>query len=473
MVPKTKVVIKGDYINEDNRYIFRNEHIIASRRGSIVEIIDDNKVSVMADVLGIDKLYYAMNKETIIISNKFKDFSAYPIDDNLWPIQLSKGVIPYPFTILKGIRRALPGIKIRFIKKFDKDWSYEYSTEELQTFFNTKPDYSIKDFKEAFLSNINKLKALCDRNVMISFSGGFDSLLLSNLFKEHVIGLCHYTNELDKTWKNKQISSYIPDVPWCIFFGDELIEQSKIALYFNSIDEPCCCIAGLGAFLMFEKLYNHIAQKDNLYIVDGGGADTIFSNGRNCFKEFLLGRIFLENNIGLRIDKKVTTDTIQGKFVDYLKSTKTRFYDHYTKHVKLKDEYKNEISSIYDLYANSLKAERATLFGMLKLLLDLSLTDIERIKTIANSFNCKFILPFFDPGIIKLAFSIPAKYKVGYKSGKKILRKSFSEINKAPYKSESFIPRKTWRSLKNVNNVETYIKYYAYKWLEQRDKGRM
>ena len=463
-----RFILKGIYRNKENIYTYKSERIIAERNGSIVEVMEKS-ATLKTDILGFDKLYYVFDKDKMIISNRLRDFYDFPIDEYLWPVQCSIGYIPYPFTIFKNVRKALPGIEMRFVYKENSGWSCEYGTTELQEFFNLYGHYDVKEFKSDFVTRIGDIKKTCDRNIIVSFSGGFDSLLLANLFKEHIIGISHYTNEFGEVKKIKAMLGHLlPNAPWYIFDGKSAIDKNGIELYFQSIDEPCFDIAGLAEFLMIKKILLSFPKIDPLYILNGQNADGNFANGRKYFKEYLLGILFLNNRLGLNVNKKISLNSIRGKVIDYCKSTKTRFDDSYISYYNFNEFYKEGIDEVFEIYANSINTDRANFSSFLECILIHSNREYEKFKTIINNFDIYCLLPFCDLHISKIAFSIHSKYKVGYKIGKKILRKSFKAIDNAPYFSESFLPIEVWKSMTQSDAFDNYIKFHADKWLSYR-----
>ncbi|MCK5655972.1 MAG: hypothetical protein KAI03_06760, partial [Candidatus Aureabacteria bacterium] len=200
------------------------------------------------------------------------------------------------------------------------------------------------------------------------------------------------------------------------------------------------------------------------YMLDGYGADTHFQNGREYFKEWLLEKILLNKRVGINLNKKVGTDTIIGKALDYIKSTKTRFYDVYTEHFNLPEEHKDEILNVYHVYNNALKIDRSKFYGLMRFFLWSSNEGMERIKATANALNVKFISPHHHFSIIKTAMSLPAKYNVGYSKGKRVLRNLLKEISDVPFISEGFASRELWKNVSQGNTFSDYVGFFSNEW---------
>ena len=461
------ISLKGAYSKNGNSYIYKFNRIIPERAGSIVEVREKN-LTLKTNILGFDKLYYAIDKDTFIISNRLQDFYNYPVDENLWPFQCIVGYVPYPFTIFQNVRKALPGVEMDFTYDRNSGWSCKYKADHLQEISNSCKSYDVNTFKRTFLSMID-IPGKFDRNIIASFSGGFDSLLLTNVFKNNIIGIMHYEQEHGEAERFRETFRHLlPDVPWYVYNGNDTIDKRDVESYFCSIDEPCFDIAGLAEFVMVKKFLaaSHITKP--LYILNGQNADAIFANGRKYFKEHLCDIVLLSNRCGLNLRKKIKMNGIYGKTVDYLKSTKTRFEDVYTKHYELGDYYKAEIDNVFEIYDGSINTNRSNFLSFLVAVLLYSNRDLEKFKPVISNCDISYFLPFCDFNILKFALSISPKYKVSYKLGKKILRKSFNEIDNAPYSSRSFIPNAIWKSVSQDEEYSDYVRFYANKWRSYR-----
>lgn len=192
---KSFVKIKGSFVKKDNNFVFKDNRILCHRKGSVVEI-KENYVIINADVTGIDKIYYSLKNNQLVISNKFKDFLGNGINKEFIIFQVNKGYVPYPFTVLKNVRKTPPGLitKITLNKNNELESSYEPS-KELKIFSINK-----KFNKNNFRRTMNKLLThdlKHSDHIISSFSGGFDSLLLTYLLKEKCRHILHFLDNRD------------------------------------------------------------------------------------------------------------------------------------------------------------------------------------------------------------------------------------------------------------------------------------
>ena len=91
------VRIKGDFIKEGNSFGYYNKYFLCNSVGSKVIVKSNDEVCIKTDILGIDKIYYLISEDELVISNRFTDFRNVGIDEDLWSLQIAKGSIPYPF----------------------------------------------------------------------------------------------------------------------------------------------------------------------------------------------------------------------------------------------------------------------------------------------------------------------------------------------------------------------------------------
>jgi len=225
---------------------------------------------------------------------------------------------------------------------------------------------------------------------------------------------------------------------------------------------------------MIKNLLKSAQGKKELYVLDGLGADNIFEDDRCYYKEWLLGKLLFNRRSGLNLEGYVGIKTVWGKILDYFKSTRTRFFDYYKtgrSGIPVPKEYTEEMIKAYYLYDRALKINRPEFLSALFLFLDYPICEAERIMPVANALNIKFVLPFYDLGIIKSAFSISAAHKVGYKDGKKIIRKLLKEAGIDFHASQGFGTEQIWNKFAQGGRKD-FIQFYSRKWRSMLDKRR-
>lgn len=451
-----KIEIKGNFRKQRNQFISKDSNIISKRKGSIVQV-KDNKVSILADVTGIDKVYFEIKNNKVRISDRFKDFLDNGLNNEFMQFQEEEGYVPYPFTILKNVRKAPPGLitKIEVDKKGKLKIAYEQS-KELEI-FNINKKFNKREFKDKlkklFLQNFK------GKSLVSSFSGGFDSLLLTEIYRKKCSHILHFkeNNEVDVDYYKK----LWPKMRWTIIRENQEFSEDDKQKYFQAVDEPSCDSAGFAEYLMAKK----IAEKRiAMPIMNGQGADGLFCSGRMYFRNHI-SSTFKYPLKNMRIDKKIKLSLIK-KLNDYGISTKQRFYQLYLADFKFSEESIEEFEALYSSYENSINNDSTNFYAALIVLLRYSLHGVEKIKTASRAFNAKYYLPFMSENVIQYAFSAPSKYKVNYKTGKKILIESHPYLKKIKFISGAFLPNQLKKSFIGKSFRKNYESYFIQSWIK-------
>lgn len=460
-----RIDVKGGFKQKDGSFVCPTDRFLHDSDGCEVRVSEDG-VSLRGDSLGLNKIYYAVDGGNVIVSDRLRDFYGRPVDEALEPLQRAAGFVPYPFTIFKGVRRAFPGVTARVDRE-----GIAYDETPVRQFFGQSRAGSIEEFRRAFLSEIERMKgALGSRRLIVSLSGGFDSLLLANLFKDHIDGVVHYAEKEEEAEALRgRLKGFLPDVPWCVFTpGKDAVEPKDLESYFGAVDEPCCDVAGLAEYLMVQKLKRSQTGSGRLCVLNGEGADSIFGQGREYFKELWMGRLLLNGRGGMRLRRLVWYDSVAGKIIDYLKSTETRFFDDYTEHFQFLADDEKEVLGGYRLYEKALASmDRANFYGALELVLFCSNQATHKLKTIADGIDVDFLTPFYDRNVIRLAFSVGSGRKAGYRSGKNILKNAFPEITRELYATGAPWSSRLWERVAGVRDERSYMEYFYNRWRTQ------
>lgn len=441
-----KIDIRGKFTEEEGTYLFKDPLMICQRAGSIVRKAG-NGVEIEADITGIDKIYYKVKGDQITISNRFLDLFT-SIDEEMMPFQLLKGYVPYPFTLDKQVRKALPGMITKVTPK-----KVKYSPGPTLNIFSHKP-FDENDFR-VHLTSI--LKMNCSQDVISSFSGGYDSLFLTKIHQEYCKEILHFSE--DKEVDVEYYRQVFPGIPWKIVGTDVGFTDADVKLYFNSIDEPCCDPSGFAEFMMVR------ARKDAVIpLMNGQSMDGIFANGRKYYQAYVGSKLpgFVRKwATGLRTKKGWLPQHIH----DYGRDLKTRFFKFYTDHYEFPAMVASELDEVYALYKSSIKNDDVNTFAALVMMLRYSVYEIEKMKTSTRAYGIKYYLPIVATNVVDYAFSIPSKRKVGFKLGKKVLRQHFNDISNIKFISRDFVPNELKERLIGEPMSEpAYKKYFIENW---------
>jgi asparagine synthetase B (glutamine-hydrolysing) len=452
--------IKGDYIKHKLGCLYKDPLIISNRNGSIIEI-KEKRILIHADVTGIDKVYFEIMGNKITISNTFKDFLDNGVNGDFMEFQLAKGYVPYPFTLLKDVWKAPPGLVTElYLDEKNRVKPIYYASKELDI-FSSKNKFIKKDFRDKF-TRILLNNGIQETQLVSSFSGGFDSLLLTNIYLEKTEYLLHFSE--DEKIDINYYKSLFKNKKWVIIDGNESFSDKDSIRYFKFVDEPCCDASGFAEYLMIKRL---TSEGINLLVMNGQGNDALFANGRKYFQEYVSSRLpeFIKS-ISL-ISAKKQKVTILSKIHNYSQPTESRFKNLYLDNYPFSLEYNSEISNIYKIYQENIKNDSTNFLAAITLLLAYSNHGVEKIRTAAHAFKIRYYLPFMSKDIIQYAFSVPASQKIGFKHGKKILMRNYEEISRMKFSSKDFKPQLLKERLINEKlTEEKYKEYFINRWMK-------
>jgi len=435
-----KVDFKGKFKTKENLKVYLDEKIITGRDGSIIEQTKD-EIIIDADFTGVDKIFYSFSKGKLTISSTMSDFDS-AIDQDMLDFQKKKGYVPYPFTILEGVMKAPPGLKTRIKLPPGMEAAYEPGSNLSK--LKICQDFNKVDFRAKLDSLFNKI--LVKTKLISSFSGGFDSMLLSKKFK--CDRFVHYKEE------DVSILKYQDEFPgkWTIIDSSASFGPADQNTYFKAIDEPNCDSAGFAEFLMVGSL------PKGAVIMNGQGADAVFCSDLVYFQV----HHSLNSPIFFKIASLFPFRSSSNRMKAYSSNIKTRFMESYC--AGIGPDYQKTISNMVDVYLSNLDNDDANKYAALKFMLYYPLHGMEKIRTSAKAAGIKYFLPFMNPGIVSFGFGIPAKYKVGKKFGKKILTEAYPEISALGYQSGAFLPQDLKKKLIGEDAI-TYEEFFIQSWL--------
>jgi hypothetical protein len=460
---KSTTYIIGDIkkINSNSKWLYKDAAIICERKGSIIEI-KNNTLLIQADITGIDKIYFKIDNNKIIISNLFKDFTDSELSEEFAEFQREKGFVPYPFTILKGVMKAPPGLIVKFFRNKDNQINYEFHKSKELEIFNR--DKNRKFNKKEFRSNFTQMllhNAKQHRKIVSSFSAGFDSTFLTFIYNDKCDTMLHFSE--DKKTSIDHYKKVFPNKQWIILDNKEKFSNTDKLRYFKSIDEPCCDSAGFAEYLMIKKLKNNFANGKPL-IMNGQACDGIFTNGKTYFQEFVSSKV--PKYIREMVPAKVYSNRMLSRIQNYSLATKKRFLRIYLGNNPLSKETTSQISRIYDIYAQNIDNDSTNIFAACIMTLKYSLHGIEKIRTAAHAHDVQYYLPFLSENIIRYGFSIPTKFKAGFNSGKRILIEEYPEISEIKFTTKPFLPQKLKERFIGKTTTKKYCEIYTKNWIK-------
>ena len=349
-----------------------------------------------------------------------------------------------PMTIYNNFKKLAPGSFLIFNNygtKIEK-W-YEFKKKK-ECYFNR--EVAIKTTKELVFKAVEK-RLISDVPLGLFLSGGMDSgillAVLSSLDKKiptFTVGFSDNKDYYDESHHAARIANYFGSKHERIALSPQKV-LTDIQEILDSSDEP---FADSSAIAMFS--ISKIASESLKVALSGDGGDETFAGYRkyisykwgpiiNCIPYSIRKKIGKElsnkkknkiNDFSRRLRRLLTNydksmQTTQINFLDQLTE------DEYSDLFGQKDnKEKNSFFASYQNLDDKINSMLIKEFNF-SLLGDM-LVKIDRYS-MANSIEIRS--PFLDKDLVEYAFSIPGKYKIGYFSGKTIIKDAFT----------SFIPK--------------------------------
>jgi hypothetical protein len=461
--------IKGNFkkVGKD-KFLFKDDKLICKRKGTLVEA-SGSRVSILADVTGLDKIYfsYSTKRNKITISNDFKDFMGNKINNDFMEFQRIKGYVPYPFTLLKDVKKAPPGLLTTLKINKDKVLECKYEKSSELDIFCAKRKFNRKTFREELRKIL--LNNYKDKVLVSSFSGGFDSLFLTKTYEDKIKHIIHFSED-DKV----QVDYYkkvFPNASWTVVDNEEKFSEADKRKYFQSAGEPCCDPAGFAEYLLLRK-FSENKRFRSVPVMNGQSGDGVFCNGRKYYHEHIASRMpgFVRS---IKIDDQAAMKHwLWYRTFNYTVDTKRRFMKDYIFNYRFNKEVLGEMGKIFDAYRDGIKNDSANFLAIIIILQKYSVYEVEKLKTTCTAFGIRYYLPFMSTDVLEFAFSVPSKYKVGYKMGKKIMRQMHPEVTSIKFTSRDFMPEKLKARFIGGNLTEDkYRAHYIDNWMKYNERS--
>ncbi|MFT7232922.1 MAG: asparagine synthase (glutamine-hydrolyzing) [Cyclobacteriaceae bacterium] len=404
------------------------------------------------DRYGIKPLYYFLDDHKLLFGSEMKAILAFnipkEIDKTALHLYFQLTYIPAPQTIFKGVQKLKPGEYI-LVKNGEADVKSYYKIPHTDIPTLTNFDTAKTELVDALRASVHR-RLVADVPLGAFLSGGIDSSIIVALASEKVKDLKTYSigfkdNEyFDETAFAKLVADkYQTDHHTFSLSNDDLLGCVNDVL--DYIDEPFADSSALPVFILSQLTRKHVTVA-----LSGDGADEVFS-GYNKHTAWLLSHEKSNANAFISTLAPVWrflpksrytsfTDTIRklNKFAMLLNlkdSEKYWFLASFISDQKIQkllngdwqcdgdllESFKNSVLSpiksghINDVLLNDSKI---VLEGDM-------LAKVDRMS-MANGLEVR--VPFLDPEVVQLAFSMPGDFKISGKYRKIILREAFKDF---------------------------------------------
>ena len=354
------------------------------------------------DRFGIKPLYWSKtNQHLRFASNPQALLSAGDVDTTIDTeaihFQFSlHGVVPAPFTILKGIRKLAPAhwmlINEKGIQKNERYWDLEAITDKYPQ--KTEQEW-VEDIRQSLISAIKKRHDIADVPVGVLLSGGLDSSLLVALLAEmdvpnintFSIGFEDQPEEQGNEFEfsDQVVARYQTKHHQYLIPNDDVLKRMPDAV--NVMAEPMFGQDAVAFYLLSEQVHQHIKV-----VQSGQGADEVFGGYFWYYK-------MREAQKGSRLTR------FRQQYFDR---------DHHEFQAMIQTPYLSD-DVTGDYIKKSLERQGATSFIDAVLRLDtttLIVDDpVKRVDNMTMAWGLEARVPFLDHHLVELAASCPADIK--------------------------------------------------------------
>lgn len=405
------------------------------------------------DPAGIKPLYYTKQADKFLFGS---DIRSLFLSGELSPALNRQGLAHYLHfgfcggekTLLKDVHCLLPGT-----------W-YSSRTERTQRYFDLAPtnrindaDEGLKVFENAFADSV-KQSLVSDVDVAVLLSGGIDSALIAAEAAKHHPGIKAYSlgfadASFDETDKAKQIAKTLGLPHQIIKFEENW--QEALREYAIDVSDPIADSSILATRLLCREV-----AKQHKVVLSGDGADELFG-GYELYRfeamKTRYGALFklLRGPLSLLVGL-LPAKQKKNSFLNRLKRLSQPVTDAAVSHVSLRGIWNTfDVSSLlkedFALSLPEAAIDYLSAYHHLPFEAESQPSALERalyadfsyhlpgdmlvkVDRASMAFGLEVRVPFLNPSLIRMAFSLGDGLKVSRSGGqnKLILRKSFRKI---------------------------------------------
>lgn len=422
-------------------YIEKKEKSVYDLRGMFTFLIYDKErkeVFGARDQFGIKPLYYIDNEDIIAFASEYKALITLienpTVDENSLQKYLSFQYVPGRDTMIKEIKKVLPGQYFTILNKKIKFESYHK--------VNFQPNDNI-DKEEIYSVMVDSVNThmVSDVEVGTFLSGGVDSSIIATIASKKNPNIKSFTvgfdvEGYDEISVAKRTSEELKIENTHIKIGEkDYINAIKDVVY--KFDDPVADPSAIGLYFLSKEASKHVKV-----VLSGEGSDELFG-GYNIYKEYFpLKKIIKLPKIVKRFIKFIVKKlpSIRGK--DYLLRGTTPLSERYIGNAKIfdKDESKkvlrnyNEINNYENVLRNIYEDCRKRGYDYVTTMQNIDIHTWLRgdilpkgdKMSMANSIELR--VPFLDKEVLKVAEKIPLRKRVSRKNTKLLLREAFRNI---------------------------------------------
>ena len=413
---------------------------------------------IARDRMGIKPLLYFSDDDKFIFASEMKSLLAYGIQKEIDFTSLSQylqfNYIPAPHSMLKGVKKLMPGhymkIKGRDIQ-IESYYKIPYDKENppLQ---NISYDKQKEKLVELLDESVRK-RLVSDVPLGTFLSGGIDSSVITALASKHVDKLntfsigykdekffdeTKYANIVAKKFNtnhtvfslsNRDLYEHLNDV--LDYFDEPFADSSAIAVYILSKETKknvTVALSGDGADEMFSGYNKHAAA---LKAINGGSSASLVKNLLPLWKVLPKSRNSVLGNKVRQLQRfaegmQLTDQERYWKWASLASSNESKeILNETSRNLVAVAEFESRKSEILKHIKGTSNISDLLYTDMQLVLTNDMLTKVD-MMSMANSLEVR--VPFLDHTLVEFAFQLPDDSKINAQMKKRILQDAFRDI---------------------------------------------
>nr|MBA2329742.1 asparagine synthase (glutamine-hydrolyzing) [Flavisolibacter sp.] len=260
----------------------------------------NNELVVVRDRLGKKPVHLFQNEDVLLFASELKSLLSFGIPRDInWdvlPFYFQLNYIPQPLSILRGVRKLVPGNYL----KISKDGLEEKSYYELAIRRNAYKEFSYEEAQKKLvnlLDDATKLRLISDVPLGAFLSGGIDSSVVVAMAARHqqqlqTFSIGYKDNPFfDETYyANLVAKKYKTDHHVFALSNTDFLEHVDDVL--NHIDEPFADSSSIPTYILSKLTRKHVTVA-----LSGDGGDEVFAGYNKYNAEWNVMQPSIKKNV--------------------------------------------------------------------------------------------------------------------------------------------------------------------------------
>jgi asparagine synthase (glutamine-hydrolysing) len=447
--------------------------------------IQEQEVFIVRDRFGKKPVHVYQDEDVLLFGSELKALFSFGIPKQLnrdvLPIYFQLNYIPQPLSLIKKVRKLLPGHYLKINSTGVEDKIYYQLSIHKEAYNN----FSYEEAKQRLvqlMDDATRLRLISDVPLGSFLSGGIDSSVVVALASRHqqqlkTFSIGYKDNAFfDETYyANLVAKKYNTQHTVFSLSNDDFLEHIDDVL--DAIDEPFADSSAIPTFILSKQTRKHVTVA-----LSGDGGDEVFA-GYNKYKaEWNMMQPSLKKTIVKKLgpvwkllpqsrNNKITNTFRQlNRFAEGASLSPQERYWRWASILPVKQslEMLNEkvtATNGFDWKISGKDLNEVLLADMNLVLLGDMLVKVD-MMSMANSLEIRS--PFLDQEVVEFAFSLPAGYKIDQEMKKRIVQDAFrdllpAELYNRPKKGFElplleFLRRELWQKINDDLISKAFIK---------------